>query len=351
MIRTGIIGFGLSGRVFHSPFLNAHPAYELVSVMTRNPEARAFLSGLDSRPTAVDTPEEILGDPSIDLVIVASPNTTHHPLAKAALEAGKHVVVEKPFTVTSREAEDLIETAEGANRLLTVYQNRRYDGEFLTLKKLMAQGALGRIVAYESTFDRFRPEPKINWREDVLPGSGNLYDLGPHLIDQALSLFGWPDRLLADIRCERNGAQVDDAFEITLYYPDLRVDLRARSLLAGHPMKLMVRGTEGTYIKYGLDPQEARLRAGWEGSLDALGIEETKAHGRLETLEGGMSIPTVAGNYRVFYDTLAEAIEGRGEVPVDPREARDVIRLIEWAERSAAAGQVLEPKKGGEQDD
>ncbi len=348
MIRTGIIGFGLSGRVFHSPFLTAHPSYELVSVMTRNLESRAFLSSLQPAPRPVDTPEAILGDPSIELVIIASPNTTHHPLAKAALEAGKHVVVEKPFTVTSEEADDLIETAKRNQRVLTVYQNRRYDGEFLTLKKLLSEDRLGRIVAYEATFDRFRLIPKENWREEERPGSGNLYDLGPHLIDQALFLFGWPERLLADVRTERAGARVDDAFDLTLFYPDLRVDLRARSLLAGHPMKLMVRGTKGTYIKYGLDPQEARLRGGWKGSLEELGIEPAEAYGRLETIAGGEVIPTEAGCYKAYYDTLADAIAGKDTAPVAPEEARDVIRLIEWALHSAKIGQVVRLSKGGE---
>src|SRR5881409_3946493 len=258
MLNVGLIGFGFSGKVFHAPVIRAVDGLRLTTIVQRSGTPDPRYSDVEF----VRSVEELLTR-AIDLVVITTPNTSHHPIAQQCLLAGRHVVIDKPFTTTLAEAQHLVELAEAQRRVLSVYQNRRYVGDFVTLQRLLSEGALGRIVAYELHFDRFRPELKPGaWRERPEPGAGVWFDLGPHLLDQAFVLFGTPRAVAADIRIERDGGAVDDAFDVTLHYSNLRAVLRASMLAAAPGPSLAVHGTAGSFIKYGVDAQEAALKAG-----------------------------------------------------------------------------------------
>lgn len=325
MIRVGLIGYGLAGAVFHEPLIEACDQLELAAVLTSR-EHRLRVSSL----------EELL-DQS-DLVVIASPNQTHFPIAKAALESGRHVVVDKPFTVTLAEADELIEIAKGFGRTLTVFHNRRWDGDFLTVKRILPE--LGDVELFEANWDRFRPTIKQGWREDPAPGGGVLNDLGPHLIDQTLQLFGWPNSISADIEIERQGAKVDDCFEVTLNYERMRACLRASTLRPVPRPRFAVQGTGASFMKYGLDPQEDRLKAGIRPG-DA-GFHESCEHGSIVLANGNERlVPTERGNYPAFYDAVALAIIDGAPVPVTPEQAREGLLLIDLARRAAQQEQPL----------
>ncbi len=231
-VNVGIVGYGLSGRVFHAPVIRSVDGFRITSIMTTNPDAIAGIHETDPSVRIASTPEEILESPDIDLVVIAVPNTLHYSLARKALEQGKHVVVEKPFTITLEEAEELTAFAAQTGKILSVYQNRRWDGDFRTIHKLIDGKVLGNLVEFESHFDRFRPVLKENsWRGEEIPGSGLLYDLGSHLIDQALTLFGMPERVFADLRVQRVTGKVVDSSELILYYPRQEVALKYGSLV------------------------------------------------------------------------------------------------------------------------
>lgn len=231
-INVGILGYGLSGRVFHMPVIRSLEGFRVTSILTKNPEAIAEIHREDPSIWIAATPEEILESPAVDLVVVAVPNTLHFDLASRALKHGKHVVVEKPFTITAAEAEGLRDLAREQGRVLSTYHNRRWDGDFKTIQRLAASGVLGTLAEFESHFDRFRPVPKAgSWREESGPGTGLLYDLGSHLIDQALTLFGMPQRLFADLRIQRPAGESVDSFELLLDYDGLKVTLKSGSLV------------------------------------------------------------------------------------------------------------------------
>lgn len=333
-IQTALIGYGLSGRVFHGPLLKVHQGFEIKAIVTRDPVKVA--AAQEDFPDAEILAEEtaLFTDPELDLVVICTPNVQHFPLAKQALEAGKHVVVEKPFTVTAEEAEILVELAEAKNLSLAVYQNRRYDGDFKTVQQILHSGDLGRLVAFESHFDRYRPEPKTHsWREEALPGSGILYDLGSHLIDQTLCLFGMPDSLYADMAAERLGA-VDDAFEVILYYPDLKVTLKASALIKEPTPRFALYGTQGAYVKYGLDPQEDALRNGKLPNSPKWGMESEADWGYLNAENGREKLPTLPGSYIDFYEGVYQALVSGAPLPISGRDGLAVIRLIEAAQLS-----------------
>jgi len=316
MIRVGLIGRGLGGRVFHEPLIRAAPAMELVGV------AGAAEAGAPGTSEAVD------------LVVISTPNVTHYPLAKAALEAGKHVVVDKPFTVSLDEADALIALAAERQRVLTVFHNRRWDGDFLTVKKVLPR--LGDVSLFEAHWDRFRPSIKPGWREEPAEGAGLLNDLGPHLVDQALVLFGPPEAVSADVLVQRAGAQVDDYFALTLHYGPMRAILSASTLIAEPRPRFGVHGTGGSFVKHGLDPQEAALKAGADPREAGLGGRDgvlTLADGARET------VPTERGNYLAFYEAVAAAVLDGAPVPVEPQDAREGLRIIEAARQSARDGQ------------
>jgi scyllo-inositol 2-dehydrogenase (NADP+) len=333
-IRAGLIGYGFAGRVFHAPVLAAARGIELGAVVSSRPDAvRAALPAVDVRSDA----DGLLADPSIDVVVVATPNPTHRALAERALEAGKHVVVEKPVVARSEEAGALDRMAEERGRILAVYHNRRWDGDFLTLRSVIDEGRVGDVVLFESHFDRFRPQIKTGWREEPQEGSGVLYDLGSHLIDQALVLFGMPETVVADITAQREEARVDDYFHLVLAWGRRRAILHAGTLVRDPGPRFAVHGTAGSFTTHGLDPQEGRLRAGRPLLGPAPGWTGRLVHGAgHDPVEE--RIPIREGRYPAFYERVAAAIRGEGPNPVPAAEAGDVIRVIEAAFRSSEEG-------------
>ncbi|AZK45810.1 oxidoreductase [Paenibacillus lentus] len=341
-IQVGLIGFGLSGSVFHAPLIDWTEGLKLAAVVSSQP-GKVNESYPDAR--VYPDVEALLNDQDIQVVVVSSPNLTHYDYATQALEAGKHVVVEKPFTNSSEEAERLIALAREKKLLLTVYHNRRWDNDFLTISRLLDTRALGNISYYEAHFDRYRPEVTGRWREQDLPGSGILYDLGSHLIDQALTLFGKPNTVWADLRKERRGGKVNDYFHLVLGYSDLRVVLHAGSLVREPGPRFILHGDRGSFIKHGFDPQEAQLRKGLGPGDTDWGRDAAVNYGRLTTDIGGLAVTgtvdTLNGSYEMFYRKLADAIRYGGPSPVLAEDARDVIRIIELAMESHSKGRVL----------
>lgn len=334
-INVGLVGYGMSGSIFHAPIITKTDGLQLKAVVSS-----------DESKVQRDYPwvkvyqdiYSLLACKEIDLVVISTPNTTHYEFTKQALMADKHVVVEKPFTVASWEADELIALACNKNRLLTVYQNRRWDGDFLTVKKIMETNVLGKVSTYEAHFDRFRPQVQQRWREKDLPGSGILYDLGAHLIDQALVLFGKPKAVYADLRNEREGAQATDYFHLILDYLELRVILHSSSLSSKAGARFTLHGDKGSFVKYGLDPQEKQLSQGGKPGDPTWGLDQREYWGQLSTSLNGLSltgtIETLPGRYQVFYEEMAVAIQSANPVPVLPEQARDTIRIIEYAIQS-----------------
>lgn len=327
MITVGLVGFGFAGKVFHAPVIGAVEGLRLTTIVQRRGPPDAPPAGVEF----VRSVDELL-DRAIDLVVVATPNASHHPIARQCLSAGRHVVIDKPFATTAAEAEDLVRLAHAQHRVLSVYHNRRYVGDFVTLQQLLVRGALGRVAAYESHFDRFRPELKPSaWREQTLPGSGVWFDLGPHLLDQALVLFGVPQAISADIRIERPGAQADDAFDVTLHYPTMRALLRASMLAAAPGPTFAVHGSGGSFVKLGADPQEAALRAGHTPAEPHWDTEEPAMFGTLTTSAGTSRIPTTPSSFTHYYENVRDAILGQAPLAVTPAQALNVMRGLELA--------------------
>jgi scyllo-inositol 2-dehydrogenase (NADP+) len=332
--RVGLIGYGLSGAVFHAPLLAAEPAFQLAAVATQ----RAADVARDWPGVPAVTPEQLLADNSLDVVIVTSPNDSHASLAERALRAGKHVVVEKPFTLDSAEALRLDAFARERGLCLTVFHNRRWDGDFLTVKQLLAEGRLGRLYSFESHHDRFRPEVKVRWKEADVPGGGTLWDLAAHLVDQSIQLFGMPDSLYADVGQQRPGARTTDWFHLVLRYGEMRVLLHSGSVVHEPWPRFVLQGDRDAWNKVGSDPQEEQLRAGLRPGAAGWGEEPVERHGRLS--RGGL-VPTLAGRSEEFYRQLARAIQGEGPVPVTAASAAQVIQVLEAAVRSANEGRQV----------
>lgn len=337
MIDVGIVGFGLAGTVFHAPVIRAVEGLRVAAVVQRHGEPDPALG--DAK--LVRSVDELLAMENIRLVVIATPNESHAPIARQCLKAGRDVVVDKPFTATLAEAEELVELARTQGRLLTVYQNRRWDGDFKTVRKLVAENRLGRVALFESHFDRFRPEVKGSWKERREPGTGLLFDLGPHLIDQALQLFGIPEAITAELRVEREQAQVEDAFDVTLHYPDVRAFLRAGVLRAAPGPRYWICGTEGTFTKYGLDPQEDALKQGLLPGSPNWGADPESAWGQLTTASGSLAIPTIPADYRGYYENVRDAMLGRGQIAVTPEDALNVMRTLELARQSSEQRRTL----------
>jgi scyllo-inositol 2-dehydrogenase (NADP+) len=337
-----LVGFGMSSRVFHAPLITTNPDLRLTHIVERHGDeaAKAY-----PRATIVRDLDVLLSEPTVQLVVVATPNPTHFEIASRALKAGKHVVVDKPFTISTKEADALIAQSRAAGLLLSVFQNRRWDGDFLTVQQILKQGVLGRIAEFESRYDRFRPTRNPNaWREQSVPGSGLLYDLGSHLLDQAIVLFGRPTGIYAELRREREEAVADDSFEVHLEYPQLRVMLRAGMLVCEPSPRYVLYGTRGSYVKYGLDPQEAALKSGTLPNQPDWGMEKEEAWGTHTQCENGLrrtKYPTLAGSYPSYYANVARALRGEEELRVKPDEAREVIRLIELAQQSSAEKRMI----------
>ena len=337
MPNVGLVGFGFAGKVFHAPVIRAVDGLRLTTIVQRHgpPDPRypdvEFVHSVDEMLTR-----------KIDLVVVATPNTSHHPIAKQCLLAGRHVVVDKPFTPTLAEALDLVQIAKQQRRIVTVYQDRRYTGDFATVQQVVSEGTLGRVVLFESHFDRFRPERKPNaWREETLPGSGVWFDIGPHLFDQALLLFGAPDAIGADIRIERPDVVVDDAFDVTLYYRHARAVLRASMLAAPAGPTWIVHGMKGSFIKYGMDPQEAALKEGRTPDEADWDTESPDLYGKLITPDVTRTVPTLRSSFARYYENVRDAMLGTAELAVTPEWSLDVMRGLQLAVESNRTRRVL----------
>jgi predicted dehydrogenase len=342
-IGVGLVGFGVAGRYFHAPFIQTVPGLRLAAVVQRTGDsAREACPGA----TVLRSVEDLLAMKDVGLVVVATPNTSHAELAIRCLRAGRHVVVDKPFAPSSAEAEEVTAVAEATGLVLSVFHNRRWDGDFLTVQRLLADGECGRPVSFQSRFDRYRPQPKPgSWRERPGRGTGVLFDLGPHLIDQALLLFGVPHAITADVRIERDHVEADDAFEVRLDYPRLSVLLGATMLAAEPGPRFFVHGTAGSFVKAGVDPQEAALRAGTLPG-PGWGEEGEGAWGVLtRATEAGLvrkAVPTLAGDYRRYYENVRDAIRGDAALAVTARHATTVVRLLEVAVQSSRERRTVE---------
>jgi predicted dehydrogenase len=337
-IRVGLIGYGYAGKVLHAPLIRSVPGLQLTVVgSTKLDAVRTDMPG-----ATVCTAEEVATHPDVDLVVIASPNESHFPLAAAALRAGKDVVVDKPFTVTLAEARSLAEIATAHRRLLSVFHNRRWDSEILATKAILQTGVLGEVSHYESHMDRFRPGVRRRWREDPGPGSGLWFDLGPHLIDQSLHLFGLPNSVNASFGVLREGGQTDDWAHVQLNYDRLRVILHASLLVSGGGPRSILHGTHASWAKYGADVQESQLQAGMDPKDPAFGYDPAPGllyHGATgERVE----VPSPVGNQRIYYVGIRDAIRHAELPPISAQDAIAVMAILETSFESGARGRVLE---------
>jgi predicted dehydrogenase len=339
MIEVGLIGFGLAGRAFHAQVISRVPGLRLAAILQRSGNEATELY---PEVRIVRSLDELLSISEIRLVVIATPNDSHYPLARQCLTAGRDVLVDKPFTTTLQEAVALVEFAKQQGRLVTVYQNRRYDGDFQAIAQLVASGTLGRIVRFETNYDRFRPHLRPGaWREKTGPGTGIFFDIGPHLIDHALVLFGMPQALTADIRIEREGGLADDAFDVAFHYSSgLRADLRSSILAAATRPRFTLLGTQGAFVKMNVDPQESNLRRGYIPTDVPWGVEPEENWGLLTSVaDNGTStqrrIPSASCDFRDFYANLRDAMLGKAALAVTPEWALDVMRLLELARQSS----------------
>ncbi|EGF90287.1 oxidoreductase domain protein [Asticcacaulis biprosthecium C19] len=330
MINTALIGFGYAGKTIHSPLIRAAQGLDLTTIVSSRPDdVHADLPGM-----RVTTFDEALADPNIQLVVIATPNDLHAPQAHAALNAGKHVVIDKPFCLTVSEGEALVDHARRADRVLSVFHCRRWDSNFLTFSRI--RDRLGDPYQVVLRYDRWRPEVRDRWRERDGPGSGIWFDLGSHLIDQALSQFGWPEAISADIAPQRPDAQTDDFFHTTLFYGPLRVILHSSMLTLAVGPAFEVQGSNGAFVKYGMDPQEDMLKAGRTPGDDGWGGDRD---GHLTDISGNTeSIASVPGNYLAYYEAIARAIADGAHNPVPAGDALKVMQVIEAGFRSAREG-------------
>jgi len=348
-LRVGLIGYGYAGKTFHAPLIAAVPALELAAVASSDAaKVHADWPGV----TVHASPAELIARDDIDLVVIATPNDTHHPLARDALLAGRDVVVDKPFTVKLDDARELVALARERGRLLSVFHNRRWDGDFLTLRQMLADGALGRVVEMSSRHDRWRPEVRQRWRESAGPGAGLWFDLGPHLVDQALQLFGPPRGIMLQRDLTRDGALADDWFHAHLRYDRLHVHLHASMLAADSAPRFTLHGTGGSFVKEGLDAQEDALKAGARPTWPpqpGWGVDRGLATRVTRAGDGATVHEFVAmqpGAHQAYFAAIAAAIRGEAPNPVPPEEAFAVMELIELGIRSADERRELEWRIG-----
>ncbi|MFQ6394372.1 Gfo/Idh/MocA family oxidoreductase [Nocardia sp. KC 131] len=346
-LEVAIVGYGLAGSVFHAPLIAAEPRMRVAAVVTGSEERAAQARREHPGVRVVASADELFGDTSgLDLVVIATPNRTHAPLARRALDAGLPVVVDKPFAVTVGEAEDLVERAEQTGLNLSVFQNRRWDGDFLTVRELVTAGRLGDVRRFESRFERWRPVPKGGWREvgSAEDGAGLLFDLGSHLVDQALTLLGPVRAVYCELDRRRPGIQTDDdAFLALTHESGVRTQLWMSAVAPQLGPRFRVLGSEAGYLSYGLDPQEDALRAGRrpdDGERN-WGTVDPERYGLLGADPDAVPYPTVAGNYPAFYSAMAAALLDGAAVPVDPRDAITTLRILEAARRSAEHAEVV----------
>jgi len=352
MIRAGLVGFGLAGKVFHAPLISAVEGLEFAAVVERKSRnAEAAFPGI----TTYTSLESMLGDTTLELIVVATPDNYHVAHAAQALEAGRNVVVDKPVAATATEIAGLIEKATEAGKFLVPFHNRRWDSDFLTLQKLLLEQKLGRVVYLESTFDRWRPHPRLEkWQEDGSTPGGVLTNLGTHLTDQALVLFGLPEAVSAEVSSERDGAAAIDSFTVRLHYPGKIVTLGSNYLAALPRPRLTVRGTQGNFVKWGLDPQEARLKETGRIVEPNWGLEPASSWGTLAVEppgepidETGGSMVThpvkpVPGDYRMYYQGVRDAVLGKSAPPVKAVDAWRVAQILQWAVESSSLHRTIQ---------
>ncbi len=326
-INTAIASYGMSGKVFHVPLLICNPHFNLIAVLERS---KKQFSETYPNIKAHTNYQNLLSDDNLELVIVNTPDHYHFDMAKQALLAGKHVVVEKPFVQKAWQGVELMELADKKGLQLSVFHNRRWDSDFLTVSKFLKNDSLGDLVEFELHYDRFRNFIQNSWKEDDAVGAGTLYNLGSHLIDQALCLFGLPMAITANVRALRKNAKVDDYFSICLHYKQMVVTLKASYLVREPGPRYTLHGTKGSFIKYGSDPQEESLKNGLLPSMPDYGFEDTSIYGSYTNEAGEKStVISERGNYNTFYDLFYHAVRNNGVLPVKPSQALDVIRIIE----------------------
>lgn len=352
-LQMALIGYGSAAKIFHAPLIAGVPGLQLTCICSSRPDA---VHADWPAVRVVATPAEVFSDAAIDVVVIATPNDSHYPLALAALRAGKHVVVDKPCTVTLADAEHLLEVAAQHGRVLTVFQNRRFDSDFLAMQQVLASAELGRVVQVDSHFDRYRPVVPSRWREEDLPGSGLWFDLGSHLVDQALVLWGLPDAIQVDLACLRDGSEVNDWFHAELRYDTphagLRVILHASTLVADLGPRWAVHGTRGSFTKFGLDAQEDTLKTGQRPQLDALAdwgadpqpgtvLHMADLPGVAAPVSVRHEAPNPHGNYLAYYLNLRDHLTGCADLLVTPDQVRAVMRVLTLGEQSASERRVV----------
>lgn len=344
-LNVGLIGYGFAGKTFHAPVITAVPGLKLAKVVERRSDRSK-----EDYPWVeiVRDVKDLYADPDIDIVVVTTPSTDHFSFARDALKAGKHVIVEKPFTVTAAEADELIALAKEKGLVLSVFHNRRWDGDFMTVRNIVESGRLGRIVSAEFRWDRYNPVVTPGrWRDSAAPGAGVWYDLGVHFLDQALLLFGKPKTIQADIRTQREGAEADDAFDVTLGYDDgLAVRLYSSLIVRTPGPRYRLNGTSGSFVKYGEDPQENALKAGRTPLEPGWGTDPESNWGTLEVMQDGLrfigKVETLPGAYTEYFANVRDAVNGTAELAVKPDQARDAIRLIELGLISSREGRKID---------
>lgn len=343
--RVGLIGYGLAGESFHAPFIAVTRELQLSLIVTANPDRH--LAAMRDHPgaTVVDSASQLWDRATdLDLIVIATPNRTHAPLALEALRHGLHVVVDKPFATSVAEARSLVDEASRRARVLTVYQNRRWDGDFLTVRRLLAEEAFGTPHRFESRFERWRPIPRDTWRERGTPedAGGLLFDLGSHLIDQALVMFGPALHVYAELDRRRHGVQVDDDSFVALTHTNgVRSHLFMSAVTAHAGPRFRILGSRGAYVKWGMDPQEAKLRDGRSPDESGFGDDPREHWGTLGAGDESRPVPTEAGAYRRFYEGVVDAVRGVAPPPVNPHDAIAALTVIEAARRSAAERRVI----------
>jgi predicted dehydrogenase len=339
-IRVGLIGFGFVSKTFHAPLLKATDGYKIAAVSSSRPgDVLGILPDVD----VVSDPKALATHPDIDLVVIASPNETHATLAEAAMRAGRNVVVDKPFTITVDEARHLTAVAREKDVLLSVFQNRRWDSDFLTVQDAIRRELVGRIVLFESRIDRYRPDVRDRWREIPGPGAGLLYDLGPHLIDQTLLLFGIPDSVQATLAKQRRGARTDDYFQLVLRYGEMVATLGAGSLVSGGSARFAVHGEKASVVKQKPDIQEDQLRAGVLPGAKDWGLDPDDAVLYDGASGDARALKAARGDQRGYYVALREALLGRAPNPVPSTQGATVMAIIEASFRSDKEGRRVVP--------
>ncbi|WP_339754106.1 oxidoreductase [Algoriphagus aquimarinus] len=342
-IKTAIVGFGSVAEKMHAPLIAVCPDLDLVaSVERRTNRCEEIYSGV----TTYRSLDELLAAEVADLIVITTPNEFHFPMAMQCLSAGKHVVVDKPVTIFSHEAEELNKLASEKGLVCSVFHNRRYDGDFMTLQKLVREGDLGDLVYLESHFDRFRPDVSENWREKEVPGNGITYDLGAHLMDQVVLLFGLPNWIQADIRKQRTGAVADDYFDITMDYGTLKAKVTAGALVNVPTPKFLLLGKNGSYQKFGLDVQEAEFKLGHKPEGESWGVETEEKWGKIFLSEETKAYETIPGNYRILYQNIADAISKGTSLDITIPQTISVLKIIEASFKSAEEKRTISKAEG-----